>query len=157
MQLLLYISSRSPCLNVVIFFFSSRRRHTRFDCDWSSDVCSSDLPNPYGHKPLVDNDPTKPDVKDGTQNDYWDHVDYIVNKAEKLGLTVGFLPTWGDKWNPKWAQNSKIIFNAENAAIYGEWLGKRYKDKPIIWILGGDRPIESDESKEMIRAMARGL
>src|SRR5260370_26396676 len=25
------------------FFFSSRRRHTRFKCDWSSDVCSSDL------------------------------------------------------------------------------------------------------------------
>src|SRR2546430_4843774 len=30
----------SGCL---VFFFSSRRRHTRFDCDWSSDVCSSDL------------------------------------------------------------------------------------------------------------------
>src|SRR5688572_21240587 len=28
---------------VPYFFFSSRRRHTRFDCDWSSDVCSSDL------------------------------------------------------------------------------------------------------------------
>src|SRR2546430_7960160 len=28
----------------MFFFFSSRRRHTRFDCDWSSDVCSSDLP-----------------------------------------------------------------------------------------------------------------
>src|SRR2546430_5060157 len=28
---------------VIYFFFSSRRRHTRFDCDWSSDVCSSDL------------------------------------------------------------------------------------------------------------------
>src|SRR5438270_13739898 len=28
------------------FFFSSRRRHTRFDCDWSSDVCSSDLTQP---------------------------------------------------------------------------------------------------------------
>src|SRR2546430_10952856 len=26
-----------------LFFFSSRSRHTRFDCDWSSDVCSSDL------------------------------------------------------------------------------------------------------------------
>src|SRR5688572_33433862 len=25
------------------FFFSFKRRHTRFDCDWSSDVCSSDL------------------------------------------------------------------------------------------------------------------
>src|SRR5260370_16456076 len=29
------------------FFFSSRRRHTRFKCDWSSDVCSSDL-FPFG-------------------------------------------------------------------------------------------------------------
>src|SRR2546430_5260487 len=28
---------------ILFFFFSSRRRHTRFDCDWSSDVCSSDL------------------------------------------------------------------------------------------------------------------
>src|SRR6266511_5133302 len=30
------------------FFFSSRRRHTRFSRDWSSDVCSSDLPTPPG-------------------------------------------------------------------------------------------------------------
>src|SRR5256886_9086080 len=35
----------SRCVNYLtfFFFFSSRRRHTRFDCDWSSDVCSSDL------------------------------------------------------------------------------------------------------------------
>src|SRR5882762_10953425 len=30
-------------MNMFFFFFSSRRRHTRFKCDWSSDVCSSDL------------------------------------------------------------------------------------------------------------------
>src|SRR5436309_15215875 len=30
-------------MNVFVFFFSSRRRHTRFSRDWSSDVCSSDL------------------------------------------------------------------------------------------------------------------
>src|SRR2546430_5258239 len=41
------------------FFFSSRRRHTRFDCDWSSDVCSSDLAwvyeiTPEGLKPTVE-------------------------------------------------------------------------------------------------------
>src|SRR2546427_7430843 len=30
------------------FFFSSRRRHTIFDCDWSSDVCSSDPPSARG-------------------------------------------------------------------------------------------------------------
>src|SRR5882762_512560 len=34
---------RSIIIIVVYFFFSSRRRHTRFKCDWSSDVCSSDL------------------------------------------------------------------------------------------------------------------
>src|SRR2546430_17528274 len=33
----------SVCTVSIFFFFSSRRRHTRFDCDWSSDVCSSDL------------------------------------------------------------------------------------------------------------------
>src|SRR5260370_41379603 len=32
----------------VVFFFSSRRRHTRFKCDWSSDVCSSDLLMKHG-------------------------------------------------------------------------------------------------------------
>src|SRR5260370_19936781 len=34
-----------------IFFFSSRRRHTRFKCDWSSDVCSSDLSRQHGQQP----------------------------------------------------------------------------------------------------------
>src|SRR6266496_1400831 len=35
--------STVPCANGIIFFFSSRRRHTRSLRDWSSDVCSSDL------------------------------------------------------------------------------------------------------------------
>src|SRR5205085_6752342 len=44
---LLFIFFLACCL-LFFFFFSSRRRHTRFDCDWSSDVCSSDL----GLRPL---------------------------------------------------------------------------------------------------------
>src|SRR5260221_6486341 len=36
-------SRRRSVLACVFFFFSSRRRHTRSLCDWSSDVCSSDL------------------------------------------------------------------------------------------------------------------
>src|SRR5690625_7759182 len=36
----------SPC-SAFIFFFSSRRRHTRWPRDWSSDVCSSDLPSDH--------------------------------------------------------------------------------------------------------------
>src|SRR2546430_10852982 len=41
--LLAYASLHYRSRALSCFFFSSRRRHTRFDCDWSSDVCSSDL------------------------------------------------------------------------------------------------------------------
>src|SRR2546430_363597 len=43
-ETLIHNPARPPTSNPhsLIFFFSSRRRHTRFDCDWSSDVCSSD-------------------------------------------------------------------------------------------------------------------
>jgi hypothetical protein len=107
-------------------------------------------PNAYGHTPLRDNDPTRP------IDDYFAHVDWIVAKANELGLYVGFLPTWGDKWNKKWGAGPEI-FTPENARTYGEWLGRRYKDAGIVWILGGDRPIETDAHREIVRAMARGL
>src|SRR2546430_5617870 len=42
------------------FFFSSRRRHTRFDCDWSSDVCSSDLRANHGSSFLTPDQLTFP-------------------------------------------------------------------------------------------------
>jgi len=113
-------------------------------------------PNPYGHLPLIDNDPANPSVKEGPGNDYWDHVDFIVAEANRRGMYVGFLPTWGDKWNKKWGEGPEI-FTPDNAAIYGEWVGKKYQNDGVIWILGGDRPIESDMQKEIIRAMARGL
>src|SRR5260370_31903921 len=55
------------CCGVHAFFFSSRRRHTRFKCDWSSDVCSSDLY--FEGKPLADAiDPTGP--ADGDPNNH---------------------------------------------------------------------------------------
>ncbi|MHB9028521.1 MAG: glycoside hydrolase family 140 protein [Candidatus Latescibacterota bacterium] len=113
-------------------------------------------PNPYGFLPLLDLDPARPAVKDGPANDYWDHVDYIVDKANSLGLYIGFLPTWGRYWRDT-EKTLKPIFTVKNAEIYGEWLGRRYRDKGIIWILGGDRSVDNDEQKEIIRAMARGL
>lgn len=107
-------------------------------------------PNAYGHTPLRNNDPAQPN------EDYFAHVDWIVARANALGLYVGLLPTWGDKWNRKWGVGPEI-FTADNAARYGEWLGRRYKDAGIVWILGGDRPVETDAHREIIRAMAQGL
>ncbi|SMO52163.1 glycoside hydrolase family 140 protein [Fodinibius sediminis] len=108
------------------------------------------IPNPYGELPLENHNP-------GLPNDaYFDHVDYIVNKAEELGLYIGMLPTWGDKFNKKWGQGPEI-FTPENAREYGRFLGQRYRNKPIIWILGGDRNPESSRHQEIITAMAEGL
>ena len=114
-------------------------------------------PNAYGHRPLLNNDPSTPDVKDGPGNDYWDHVDDVVREAGARGIYVGLLPTWGDKWNIKRGVGPEV-FTPANAEIYGAWLGRRYKESPgIVWILGGDRPFETDTHKAIIRAMARGL
>jgi len=113
-------------------------------------------PNPYGHRPLKDNDPLRPDVKDGPNNDYWDHVDYIVDKAASLGLFIGMLPTWGDKWQPG-GGSGPLVFNPDNAGMFCEWIAQRYEHQPIIWILGGDRNIYTEADREMIEAMAFGL
>ncbi len=114
-------------------------------------------PNAYGHQALIDGDPNRPDIRPGAQDDYWDHVDFIVNAAAERRLVIGMLPTWGDKWQSSRGGRGPKIFNPENAFAYGEWLGSRYADAPIIWILGGDRNIYTDEDYQIIEAMARGL
>lgn len=106
------------------------------------------VPNPYGQLPLIDKDPTQPNEA------YFQHVDYIVNRASELGLFIGMLPTWGKYVTSVWGEK-QVVFNPSNARVYGEFLGRRYRGKPIIWILGGDRPASGVE--DVWRAMAEGL
>lgn len=108
-------------------------------------------PNAEGNKPLVNNNPLTPNEK------YFEHIDWVIKKAEEKGIFMGVLPTWGDKWNRKWGEGPQI-FNPENAKAYGKFIGQRYKNSPnIIWILGGDRPIESEIQRQIIAGMAEGL
>lgn len=111
-----------------------------------------DDPNTYGNVPLKDHDPSRP-------NDlYFQHVDYIVRKAEALGLYVGMLPTWGNKvGNTAHPYDSEEIFTPENAFVYGKFLGQRYKNSAVIWIVGGDRPPDTEAKRAVWRAMAKGL
>jgi len=106
------------------------------------------VPNRYGHYPLIDQDPLRPN------EDYFKHVDYVINKAQSLGMFVALVATWGDKVRKAWGEGPEI-FNEKNALPYGRWLGSRYKSKQVIWILGGDRDPVGYES--VWRAMARGL
>jgi hypothetical protein len=109
--------------------------------------------NPYGDVPFENMDPSKPNEA------YFKHVDFIIDKANELGLNIGFLPTWGDKlFASTWGKGPEI-FNPENAKAYGKWLGTRYRNKTnIIWILGGDRnPRKDSKDVETWRAMAAGI
>ena len=106
-------------------------------------------PNAYGHLPLLDQDPTKP------VEAYFEHVDYIVEKANELGLVIGMLPSWGSYWSM--SNPERVIFDSENALSYGKFLGERYRSSSIIWILGGDSNINTEEEREIIEAMAKGL
>jgi len=92
-------------------------------------------PNRYGDLPLVDLDPTQPNEA------YFQHVDWVIDLAASKGLYIGFLPTWGDKVVKNAWGDGPVIFDANNARTYGEWLARRYAGKTnLIWILGGDRP-----------------
>jgi len=105
------------------------------------------VPNANGDLPLIGGDIDKPNER------YFQHVDFIVNKAEELGLFIGMLPTWGKYWK----SSSTIFPNPEAARRYGRFLGSRYRAKPIIWILGGDRAIDNAQERATVDALAEGL
>src|SRR5215510_12107214 len=50
-----------------------------------------DSPNANGDRPLINNDPTKPNEA------YFKFVDYVVDKANDYNMNIAMLPTWGDK------------------------------------------------------------
>lgn len=108
------------------------------------------VPNANGDLPLYDQDPSRP-------NDaYFRHVDAIVARANELGLVMGLLPTWGAYWRGS-GWNANPIFTPDSAHSYGRFLGERYRNSSLIWILGGDRNVANDEERAIITNMAAGL
>lgn len=107
-------------------------------------------PNAMGEMAFVDENYTIPNDK------YFDHIEYMVDVADSLGVMIGMLPTWGDKVNLKWGAGPVIFDTEEKAENYGRYMGKRFGGKKnVIWILGGDRPADGYEN--IFRAMARGI
>jgi hypothetical protein len=105
------------------------------------------VPNPYGALPLKDRDPSQPDEV------YFEHVDFIIERAAALGLHTGLVPTWGKYWKT----GHENIFTPDKARAFGRFLGRRYRDRPIIWILGGDQNVVTPEERATMDALAAGL
>lgn len=117
-----------------------------------SEINGLDSPNANGDRPLIDDDPAKPNEA------YFKFVDYVVDKANDYNLNIAMLPTWGDKIDKGTWGAGPEIFNPTNANAYGEWIGNRYKDKQnIIWVLGGDRNPRNVNDIAIWNAMGEGI
>jgi len=114
-----------------------------------AELGGTSTPNANGDLPLVDRDPDRPNEA------YFAHVDAAVTQAASLGLTVGMLPTWGTLWTTS-AQRTPLL-TAANAGTYGRFLGRRYSEAPVIWILGGDQNVNTPAERATMDALAHGL
>jgi hypothetical protein len=112
--------------------------------------------NGYNHVAYTNKSTATPslnaDVAGGEFNDYFDHADYIINKAESLGMYVALLPFWAQ------GINDLDDNDTEKAALgeIGRKLGDRYKNRTnVVWFVGGEAAGESPAAS--VRILAQGL
>ena len=92
----------------------------------------------YGDSALVNRNVARPKVTGGSsfeeneEYDYWDHVDFIIDRADEKGICMALVPVWGSH-----VRSGHVSRKAIRA--YGEFLAERYNHrKNIIWLNGGD-------------------
>ena len=123
--------------NSDVEFYLSDRASRGFNYVWcgaADNYYQSNAPrNYYGYPPFDGPDFTNEDVK------YWDHVDYVIQKAAAHGVTVALSPAFVGLSSPGGYLASYQSSPDNVITAYGEFLGNRYKSFPnIIWVLGGD-------------------
>ena len=112
----------------------------------ASDVEGTDMVNAYGESPFMNRDVYQPNEA------YFQHVDYIINKANSLGICMVIAPVWRE-----WVYDdpNPVISTANKGRWWGEWVGSRYQNNNIIWLNGGDSAFTGYE--DIINALADGL
>jgi hypothetical protein len=111
--------------------------------------------NVYGVPALVDGDPARPNLTPGNdparpgEYDYWDHLDWVLERAATHGIYLGLVAAWGSMVNGG-------HLHAGNVEAYARFLARRYRDRPnVIWINGGDT--RGDRHTEVWQALGRTL
>lgn len=94
--------------------------------------------NIFGDSSIVNGDISKPLITEGNnpnnadEYDYWDHIDYMIDRAAAKGLYMALVPVWGTN-----VKNGLVT--PLQAKEYASFLAERWKDKDnIIWLNGGD-------------------
>lgn len=113
----------------------------------------------FGDLPFVDHDPSKPSVTPGNvpadsdQYDYWDHLDYVLDRVHAHGMRVALVTYFVG-----WRGEGYNYLTPERAYAYGRFLGERFRGKPeIIWLLGGDNTPDTDGKKAVWTRVAKGI
>jgi hypothetical protein len=112
--------------------------------------------NVYGDAALINEDVSKPlttpgnNFSNAAEYDYWDHVDYTLDVAQKNGIYVAMVPVWGTNVS----KGDKV--NKEQATKYAKFLADRYKNRTnVIWLNGGDT--HGNEFKDIWNAIGSTL
>jgi hypothetical protein len=98
-----------------------------------------------GATPFIDRDPARPN------EEFFKHVDSVVNRANELGLVMGLVTA--KSWHV--ADHPEKVFDEQNAYTFGKFLGERYKNNAVLWFPGGDSAPGKAEAVWV--AMAKGL
>lgn len=98
-----------------------------------------------GEPPFIDRDATKPNEA------YFKNMDYVVNRANELGLVMGLVTS--KSWHVN--KTPEQVFDEQNAYTFGKFLGARYKNNAVIWYPGGDSVPGKDDAVWV--AMAKGV
>lgn len=81
---------------------------------------------------------------------YFDHIDFIIDQAAERRMRVVMAPAWIKHVTPPHGSGLTV----QNAYTYGRWIGQRYRDDPIIWLMGGD---DVDWHEAIVEEVARGI
>ncbi len=119
------------------------------------DLFVPNTPNVYGVTPFV----TEEDMHDVRVNPACTaYVVKLTKIAAEYGIIMGILPTWGDKWNEHSNSAGPVIMDRKKAEKYGRYLSDSLAEcENVIWILGGDSPIQKQKHADIVTAMAEGI
>ena len=115
--------------------------------------------NTYGDQAFIAGNPARPAVTPGSDPrnsnsyDYWDHVDFIVDRAAAHGLRLGLLPLFVG-----FDGHGYRYLTPETAFAYGQFLGRRYGARAhVFWVLGGDSTPDTPVRRTVWSDVARGI
>jgi hypothetical protein len=111
--------------------------------------------NVYGDSALINKNIARPLTTEGSsftnseQYDYWDHVDFIIEKAAEKGIFMALVPVWGSN-----VREGHVTL--EEAKTFTSYLAERYKTHPnIIWVTGGD--VKGSDSLDIWMEMGKTI